>query len=437
MTTTTTGAQPSSAPQSHGTPVLFILGAILLGGMAGWLAGPDTRWLGMRLLDVFDLLGTVFLNLLKTLIVPLIAASIITSIANLGTGPGLGRLGARTFAFYVITTAIATLIALAVVNLVQPGIIDGRPARELLALHTSEEQVLAGVTDRSSGSLLAVVSRLVPGNIVAAASENKILAIVIFSVLFGFFLARISEPQRSTVMSFWKGVLEVMMGMTAWVMRLAPIGVFGLTAKAIATSGLGAAGPLLIFGASVIAGLVIYGLVALPLLVRLAARVNPWPLFPVMGPALLTAFSTCSASATLPASLDCVKRTGVSDRMSNFVLPLGVSINHAGSALYECAAALFIAQAYGLTLPLFAQLGIVGLALLTSMGIASIPAASLVGLMVILDAVGLPSEAVGVLLMIDRPLDMTRTAINVLADAACVVILARQEGETHVLKNDA
>lgn len=432
--TTATPAQPTSAAKSRGAPVLFIIGAILLGGLSGWLAGADTHWLGLRLLDVFDLLGTIFLNLLKTLIVPLIAASIITSVANMGTGPGLGRLGARTFAFYVITTLIGALIAMAIVNLVQPGVINGQPAKELLALNAGGAEVSASVADRSSGSVLSVLSRIVPGNIVAAAAENKILGVVVFSVLFGFFLGRIADPHRTTVMSFWKGVLEVMMGMTAWVMRLAPIGVFGLTAKAVATSGLGAAGPLLIFGASVIAGLLIYAFIALPLLIRIAGNVNPWPLFPVMGPALVTAFSTCSAAATLPVSLECVKRAGVSDRMSNFVMPLGISVNHAGSALYECAAVLFIAQAYGLSLPLVAQLSIVGLALITSMGIASIPAASLVGIVVILEAVGLPPEAVGILLVIDRPLDMTRTAVNVLADAACVVIVARQEGETNVLQ---
>lgn len=424
----------TSASGGHGTSVLLILGSIFLGGLAGWLAGPDAQWAGVHLLDAFGLLGTTFLNLLKMLVVPLIAASIITSVANLGTGAGLGRLGASAFTFYVITTLIAMLIVLVIVNLVQPGIVEGQPARELLALHATGADVSASVTNRASGGVLTVLTDLVPGNIVAAAAETQIIGLVLFCVLFGFFLARIAEPQRSTVLGFWKGVLEVMMKMTAWVMRFAPIGVFGLTARAIATSGLDAAGPLLMFVACVIGGLLIYTFIALPLLIRIAGNVSPWLLFPAMMPALLTAFSTCSAAATLPVTIECVERAGVSEKTSNFVLPLGISINHAGSALYECAAALFIAQAYGVALPIGTQVTIVTLALVTSMGIASIPAASIVGIVVILNAVGLPPEAVGVLLVVDRLLDMTRTAVNVFADAACAVIVARREGETSVLQ---
>src|SRR5690606_36200718 len=159
-----------------------------------------------RLLDAFGLLGTTFLNLLKMLVVPLIAASIITSVANLGTDAGLGRLGASAFTFYVITTLIAMLIVLVIVNLVQPGIVEGQPARELLALHATGADVAASVTDRASGGLLTVLSDLVPGNIVAAAAEMQIIGLVLFCVLFGFFLARIAEPQRSSVLNFWKGV---------------------------------------------------------------------------------------------------------------------------------------------------------------------------------------------------------------------------------------
>ena len=428
------GGNPTSAFGGHGAAVVLILGSIFLGGLAGWLAGPDAQWAGVRLLDAFGLLGTIFLNLLKTLVVPLIAGSIITSVANLGTGPGLGRLGASAFTFYVITTLIAMLIVLVIVNLVQPGIVECQPARELLALHATGADVSASVTNRASGGVLTVLTDLVPGNIVAAAAETQIIGLVLFCVLFGFFLARIAEPQRSIVLGFWKGVLEVMMKMTAWVMRFAPIGVFGLTARAIATSGLDAAGPLLMFVACVIGGLLIYMFIALPLLIRIAGNVSPWLLFPAMMPALLTAFSTCSAAATLPATLECVERAGVSEKTSKFVLPLGISINHAGSALYECAAALFIAQAYGVALSIGTQVTIVLLALVTSMGIASIPAASIVGIVVILNAVGLPPEAVGVLLVVDRLLDMTRTAVNVFADAACAVIVARRQGETSVLQ---
>jgi Na+/H+-dicarboxylate symporter len=240
------------------------------------------------------------------------------------------------------------------------------------------------------------------------------------------------------VTNFWQGVFRVMMRMTEFVMHLAPIGVFALTARVVAKAGISAAGPILVFGACVVTGLVIYVALALPALIRLVGRVRPWPLFPAMTPALLTAFSTASSSATLPLSMECVeKRAKVSERIAGFVMPLGASVNHAGSALYECAAAMFICQAYGLHLSFATQFTVVILALITSMGIAGIPAASLVGIAVILSAVGLPTEAIGVLLVLDRILDMARTAVNVFADAACAVIVARLEGESQVLQGDA
>jgi Na+/H+-dicarboxylate symporter len=190
----------------------------------------------------------------------------------------------------------------------------------------------------------------------------------------------------------------------------------------------------LLFALCVLAGLLVFGLVALPILLATVARVNPWRLYPAMAPALVTAFSTASSSATLPLSLDCLERRAkVSERIAGFVMPLGASMNHAGSALYECAAAMFIAQAYGVHLSFATQFTVVILALITSMGMAGIPQASLVGIAVILAAVGLPAEAVGVLLVFDRFLDMCRTAVNVFADAVCAVIVARLEGETGVL----
>lgn len=408
------------------------------GALLGWLIGPDARIGDFDPVRFFDFLGTLFINLLKMLIVPLIASSIVTSVAALGSGRDLGRLGAKTLSFYVVTTLIAVLIALAIVNAVQPGIVNGEPARHLLALEANAGEVTSAVKDRASGSIFDTLLNIVPPNIVEAAAGTKLLGIVFFSVLFGYFLARIESPFRETVMDFWQGVFRVMMRMTEFVMRLAPIGVFALTARVVAKAGVSAAGPILLFGACVVMGLIVYVVIALPALMHLVARVNPWRLFPAMTPALLTAFSTASSSATLPLSIECVeKRAKVSEKIAGFVMPLGASVNHAGSALYECAAAMFICQAYGLHLSFATQFTVVVLALITSMGIAGIPAASLVGIAVILAAVGLPAEAIGVLLVLDRLLDMARTAVNVFADAACAVIVARLEGEPQVLTADA
>lgn len=426
-------APSSSSAADKPLPVTPILIAMVLGVLAGMLSRQDLL-AGLDIVPLFDFLGTVFINALKMLIVPLVAASIITSVAGLGTGRDLGRLGVKAFSFYVITTLIAVLIALVILNVVKPGIVDGVPAHEMLALDTNAASVAESVTKRASVSVFDTLSGIVPPNIVEAAAGTKLLSLVFFCFLFGFFLARIELPGRAVVHDFWAGVFQIMMRMTHWVMRFAPVGVFGLTARAAAKSGFDAAGPILAFGACVIVGLAVYALIALPLLVRIVARVNPWRLFPAMSPAMITAFSTASSSATLPISLECVeKRAHVSERVTHFVIPLGTSVNHAGSALYECAAALFIAQAYGVELSFSVQFTVVIFALLASMGIAGIPAASLVGIAVILSAVGLPPEAIGVVLVLDRPLDMLRTSINILADGACAVIVARLEGEPEVL----
>jgi proton glutamate symport protein len=423
-----------AASQSRPISATPILVAMVIGAVVGWLVGPAGRIGNVEVLGLFDFLGTIFINLLKMVVVPLISASIITGVASVGSGRDLGRLGLKTLAFYVFTTLLSVLIALTLVDLVKPGIVNGVPARALLALEASSDIVNASVQQRAAATVFDTLLSIVPTNVIQAASANNLLGVMFFSVLFGFFLARIEMPFRQTLLDFWQGVFRVMMRMTIFVMSLAPLGIFGLTARVVAKSGVHAAGPILAFGACVVAGLMLYAVVALPVLLRLAGLRHPMRLFSAMSPALLTAFSTASSAAALPLSLECLeKRGGVSERIASFVMPLGTSINHAGSALYECAGAMFIAQAYGLELSFGQQFTVVTLALLTSMGVAGIPAASLVAIAVILSAVGLPPEGIGALLVLDRLLDMARTAINVFADAACTVIVARLEGETGVL----
>jgi Na+/H+-dicarboxylate symporter len=198
----------------------------------------------------------------------------------------------------------------------------------------------------------------------------------------------------------------------------------------VAESGFQAVRPLVIFAITVLAALAFHALVTLPLLMRFVGRINPYKMFPAMAPALLTAFSTASSSATLPVTMDCVeKNAGVSNKISSFVLPLGATVNMNGTALYECAAAMFLAQAYGLDLTFGVQFSIVVIALLTSIGVAGVPSASIVAIAIILGAVGLPAEAIGVLMVFDRILDMVRTSINVFGDSCCAIIVARLQGE--------
>jgi Na+/H+-dicarboxylate symporter len=410
----------------------------MVAGVALGLVAHANAAFGVPLVALGGFLGTAFLNLLKMLVVPLVVSSIICGVAGMGNARDLGRLGVLALLFYVLTTLLAVVIALTVVNVIAPGIIDGQPARALLALHADAGRVDAAVQAQAGRSLGDILLAMIPVNVVEAAAGGKLVGLLLFSLLFGYCITRLDAPLREAQMRFWESLSGVMMRMTGFIMRLAPLGVLGLTLKVTAEAGLNAARPLLLFGLCVVLGLLIYALLALPLLVGVVGRVNPWRLFPAMAPALVTAFSTASSSATLPVSLECIqKRAGVAPRIAGFVLPLGTSINHAGSALYECAGALFIAQAYGLHLSVATQATVVLLALVTSMGIAGIPAASLVGITVILAAVGLPPEAIGVLLVLDRLLDMARTAINVLADSACTVIVARLAGDTGALQPPA
>jgi Na+/H+-dicarboxylate symporter len=218
-------------------------------------------------------------------------------------------------------------------------------------------------------------------------------------------------------------------------MQFAPLGVFALVAKVVASTGFAAFQPLLAFFFTVLGALAVHFLVVLPLLLWLFAGVSPLRHYKAMSPALLTAFSTASSSATLPLSMDCVeKRAGVSNRTTSFVLPLGATVNMDGTALYECVAAMFIAQAYGLELGFVQQFTIVLVALLTSIGVAGIPAASLVAITIILTAIGLPVEAVGLILAVDRVLDMCRTSVNIFSDSCGAVIIGRSEGEQGILQ---
>jgi Na+/H+-dicarboxylate symporter len=270
----------------------------------------------------------------------------------------------------------------------------------------------------------------VPENVVKAAVEGQMLGLIFFALLFGYFMTRIGDELAGTLYNFWDGVFHVMMLMTEWIMKFAPIGVFGLVAREISQSGFSAARPLAIFTITVLSALLVHVLLTLPAFLRFLGGVSPYKMFPAMAPAMLTAFSTASSSATLPITMDCVEdKLGVSNKVSSFVLPLGATVNMNGTALYECAAAIFLAQAYGLDLTFAVQFIIVITALLTSIGVAGVPSASLVAISIILVAVGLPIEGIAYLLVFDRILDMARTAVNVFGDSCCAVIVARLSGE--------
>ncbi len=415
-----------------------ILIAIILAGIAGSVifeyrssSNIEPGIFGVDYIVIFGYIGKLFLNALKMIIVPLITSSIIVGVAGIGSGGNLGALGGKTLIFYAATTLAAILVGLFVINAIGPGYnADGEPAREELAFTATAEEVAAKVGDKDAGDVAEIFLRMIPENVVLAAAEGQMLGLIFFAILFGYFMTHLPHDFAEPLFKFWNGVFHVMMKMTEWIMKFAPIGVFGLVGGVIAEAGLKAAGPLAVFAIAVLVALALHALVTLPLLLRFVGRVNPVKTIIGASQAMLTAFSTASSSATLPVTIECVEdKIGVSNKISSFVLPLGATVNMNGTALYECAAALFLAQAYGLELTFGVQFTIVTIALMTSIGVAGVPSASLVAIAIILGAIGLPVEAIGVLMVFDRILDMCRTSINIWGDICCATIIARLEGE--------
>ena len=407
--------------------------ALALAVAVGAYAAPESD-----LIRICGFLGGLFLNALKMVVVPLIMSSIIHALMTIGDAEALSRMGVKAMVYYLVTSLLAVLTGLAMVNLVHPGIIDGQPAKELLGLATSGVKVSEQISGASLSDITQVFYRMIPANPIKAAADSDLLGLVFFSLIFGYFASRLPDALLKTQRDFWGSVRETMMGITGLVMRFAPIGVFALVAKAFANTGIEAIKPLALFFVATLGGLAFHLFVTMSLVLWGVARVSPWRMLQAMSPALLTAFSTSTSAGTLPVTLDCLrKRAGVSDRVTAFTLPLGAAINLDGSALYECAVAMFLAQAYGLHLDLTTQFIIVWMAVVTSMGVTGIPSASLVAIAVILGTIGLPLEGIGVILAVDRVLDMCRTAVNVYGDACGAVVVARLEGETEILKAPA
>lgn len=413
-----------------------ILIALVLAVFAGLLSGVDAGLFGVSFYSVYDFFGSLFLNALKMLIVPLIVSSIIVGIMGIGSGDNLSRLGGKTLAYYATTSFFAIMTGLILVNLTMPGISDGQPIKEIIGLADVPQDITDKVEGKGAGDIVAVFLRMVPPNIVSAAAEGQMLGLIFFSLLFGFFITKLAPTKAELMQNFWQAVLDVMMHMTNWVMKFAPYGVFALVAKVVSVSGVEIFIPLAVFFFTVIAALLFHFIGTMSLILHFVAKVNPLRHYRAMSAALLTAFSTSSSSATLPLTMECVEqKAGVSNRVTSFTLPLGATVNMDGTALYECVAAMFIAQAYGLDLTITTQFTIVLVALVTSIGVAGIPSASLVAISIILGTIGLPLEGVGLILAVDRVLDMCRTAVNVFSDSVAAIVIAKLEGEQGILKD--
>lgn len=388
--------------------VLIILGAIS-GVVFGWYAGDTATHIGW--------LGTLFLNALKMTIIPLVIASIISGIGALGDIRRLGKLGGYTVLYYTITTGIAVFIGLLVVNWIQPG----------AGVQLTQSSVPEHILEKQGTGISDIFLSLISPNLVSAASETELLPLIVFAIIFAMALTTVGDKAKPVFVVF-DGINEAMMRLVIWIMYLAPVGIFALIAARLGSVGGGeqfmaeitAVGLHVV---TVLTGLFIHALVLCAIMLFIARRGVDYLIG--MARALITAFGTASSSATLPLTMECARSNKVDDKAVKFVLPLGATINMDGTALYEAAAVMFIAQAYGIDLSLTQQAIVFITATLAAIGAAGIPEAGLVTMVIVLTAVGLPLEGIALLLAVDWFLDRFRTTVNVWGDSVGAAVIDR------------
>jgi len=390
----------------------LIFAGFFLGIGAGWLFGDN-------ILPVAKPMQEIFLRLLKMAILPLVITSIISAVIQVGSSRGLGRIGLRTFAYYICTSLLAIFTGQFLVNVFRPG--------DKAGFLLEETPANIGVTERSFGEILL---EIIPENPFRAMADGDVLPVIFFCILFGFFITRLKTDQRDLMGSFFKAAFEAMMKLTSFVIWTAPVGVFGIMAGIVARTGFDAFASLGRFFLVVMAGLAIHFFITLPLILKFLGKCSPLTHYRGMLSALMTAFSTCSTIVTLPLTMKAVTEvSGASQKSAGFVLPIGATINMDGTALYEIVATIFIAQVYGFELGAAQQAIVVLTAVLASIGAASIPMSGLVMMTIILNAVGLPLEGVALILAVDRILDMFRTTVNVFSDSVGAVVISQLEGD--------
>lgn len=411
----------------------LVLGLLygVIAASAGW-GRFTTNWIAP--------FGTVFLNLLKLIAVPLVLASLITGVASLSDLRKLSRIGGKTISIYIATTVISVTIGLVIVNILRPGATVPPEMRDRLQASyqiDATRQTEAAERAKERGPLQPIVD-MVPENFFGSSSDNRnMLQVVVMAILFGVGLIQVSKDKAQPVLAFFEGLNDVIIRLVDVIMIIAPLGVFALiagTITSVAQDNIRAViellGALAFYCVAVVSGLAIHTFITYPTILKLFSPMGIRTFFSGIAPAQLVAFSTSSSGATLPVTMErCEEKLGVSEEVSSFVLPLGATINMDGTALYQAVAAVFIAQALGMGLGLAAQLTIVLTAVLASIGTAAVPAAGIIMLVIILEAIGVPSAGIALILGVDRILDMLRTATNITGDATVAVIVASSEGQ--------
>lgn len=410
---------------------------ILVGLVLGVAAGLVANLLGLGWLKdtlvAIEPIGTLFIRLITMIVIPLVVASLLVGTGSLGDIRKLGRMGAKTLAYYMATTAVAVSIGLLVSNLARPGSHLDPATRDRLAAQLSGQAAETLALAGEKPGIVDILLRMIPSNPFAAAAEGELLPLIIFTVILGAALSLIAEGRRRAVLTFFEGVNDAVMVVIHWVMRLAPYAVFALIAAVVARFGLDLLRSLLFYALTVIAGLALHLMGTYALILRFLVGRNPVHFVRRAVQAPVVAFSTSSSSATLPVTMETAEENlGIPREVSSFVLPLGATINMDGTALYQAVAVMFIAQIYGVPMGLAEQLTIVLTATLASVGAAGVPSAGIVTLILVLQSVGLGAQVqagIALILGVDRILDMMRTAVNVTGDLTAAAFITKTEGE--------
>ena len=377
---------------------------------------------------ILYIVGQGFIRLMKMLVVPLVFCSIVCGSMAIGDTKKLGTVGVRTLAFYLATTALAICVALAMGNLLDPGV-----GLDMSAISANA----AEVQTMESTSMAQTILNIIPDNPIGALANGNMLQIIVFALIVGVILAKLGE-KTETVGNFFSQINDVMMEMTMMVMRLAPIGVFCLISRTFAGIGFSAFLPLAKYMIGVLLALAVQCFIVYLGLLKIFSGLNPIKFIKNFFPVMAFAFSTATSNATIPMSIDTLaKKMGVSKRISSFTIPLGATINMDGTAIMQGVAVVFAAQAFGIVLTPMDYVTVIGTATLASIGTAGVPSVGLVTLTMVFNSVGLPVEAIGLIMGIDRILDMARTAVNITGDAVCTTIVAHQNNaiDKEVFKN--
>ena len=411
---------------------------ILIGMILGLALGFLMKNLEQKgiVIDWIKPFGTVFINLLKMIAVPLIVVSLIVGISDLKDISKLSKLGGRTIVLYLFTTVIAVCIGLVLANVIQPGKYINEASRKSLLENfagDAAQKIEMAEVAKNQGPLQPLVD-IVPDNFFHALTDNaSMLQVILFVILIGIGLILIDEEKAKPVVDFFKGLNDVILKIIDLIMLMAPIGVFALMASLIVEiPDFSTLNALLIYAVTVVLGLALMAFVIYPTLLIVFAKYSPVRFFRAISPAQLLAFSTSSSAATLPVTMECViDHVGVDEDVASFVLPLGATVNMDGTSLYQSVAAVFIAQALGIDLDLQTQLMIIVTATLASIGSAAVPSAGMVMLVIVLGQAGIPEAGLALIFAIDRPLDMCRTVVNITSDATVSTIVAKSVGKLH------